>query len=581
MTHPSSPTIVRAGPGDAIDIDVQVVPRASRSRVVGVHGDRLKIQLAAPPVDGAANQTLIELVAKTVGIARRQVSIIRGQTGKRKTLRLLGTSLDEVRRALDLDGGSTPKNNSSVRHRRQQPGLLSRGGAFGICALALLASACEGSQGPHLRLILPEGDVSLESADNVSLVLDPGGPTVTYNIDNPDFTLELELEQDEVQRSASLYLARGSELLAWGRSAPFVLADATDELAIFVGRPGALSTFPGEVTGTLGMVAARAIGRGLLLVADDGGTYLLSERNLEISAGESFPAPTPEAATSLMVGERSGGVLRVSWTDGLEAWRFDPGADSWTSIEFAGDLDLGPREGATWLVDGSAEHLLLFGGGEASDILEISLQPTDERTPYQVRRSDVALDGPRQRATPTWVTREGTDKGEGVLLFGGDQDDLALVYFTGRAPVGDPRRWTGASCEVIERGEDANADANLRVLCFGGLVSGVPTRDAALVHVPPEGPLSVDLLPGWLPAEFTEAQLFRDASALYAQADGSWLRIDRRDLSAELQPTAAQRTSGGHSVNLGTGVTFLVGGVTAEGQPVDRWQVFTPTPPAS
>ncbi len=578
---PSSSTIVRPGPDDAVDVDVQVVPRASRSRVVGVHGDRLKIQLAAPPVDGAANQSLVELIAKVVGLARRQVSIVRGQTGKRKTLRLQGTSVDEVRSALDLGGGGPSKNHKTLRHRNHITGLLGRAQALGIGALVLLGSACEASPGPHLRLILPEGDVSIEAVDNASLVLDPGGPTVTYDIDGPDFTLELELERDEVQRSASLYLARGSELLAWGRSAPFVLADASDEVAIFVGRPGALSTFPGEVSGTLGMVAARAIGRGLLLVADDGGTYLLSERNLEISAAENFPAPTPEVATSLIVGERSGGVIRMSWADGLVAWRFDPGADSWTSIEFAGDLDLGSREGATWLLDGSAEHLLLFGGGETNDILEISLQPTDENTPYQVRRSDTALDGPRPQATPTWVTREGTDEGEGVLLFGGDQDDLALVYFTGRTPVGDARRWTGASCEQVERGADANATVTLRVLCFGGLQDGAPTRDAALVHVPAEGPLSVDLLPDWLPADLTEAQLFGDESALYAQAGSAWLRIDRRDLSAELQATAAQRTSGGHSVNLGTGVTFLVGGVTAEGQPVDRWQVFTPTPPGS
>ncbi|HFE46155.1 MAG TPA: DUF167 domain-containing protein, partial [Nannocystis exedens] len=61
--NPSSPTIIRTGPDDAVDVDVQVVPRASRSRVVGVHGDRLKIQLAAPPVDGAANKSLIELIA--------------------------------------------------------------------------------------------------------------------------------------------------------------------------------------------------------------------------------------------------------------------------------------------------------------------------------------------------------------------------------------------------------------------------------------------------------------------------------------------------------------------------------------
>jgi uncharacterized protein (TIGR00251 family) len=76
----------------AITFDVQVVPRASRDRLGPVHGDRLKVQLTAPPVDGAANEALIALVAKQLGRARSDVSIIRGETGRKKTLRVRGAT---------------------------------------------------------------------------------------------------------------------------------------------------------------------------------------------------------------------------------------------------------------------------------------------------------------------------------------------------------------------------------------------------------------------------------------------------------------------------------------------------------
>ncbi len=592
-----NPTPVRSGPDDTVDIDVLVVPRASRTRVVGLHGDRLRIQLAAPPVDGAANQRLIELIAEQVGIPRSAVLIARGETGKRKTLRLRGTSTDAVRHALGLDGGGGGLRSAS-RERRRSPHASLRGRPPRLLLAALLpllaAAGCESSEGPHLRVLLPEGDVDLERADNASLVLDPGGPSVTYDIDGTDFTLSLELDVDDVQRTAALYIARGTELLAWGRSAPFVLADPDTAVTIFVGRPGALSTFPGEVSGAEGMVAAEAPGRGMLLVADDGGTYLLSERNLEISAGETFPASAPPATASALVGELRGGILWVSWADELRAWRFDPGLDAWESVALAedldagdpggGDLDLGARDGAAWLVDASAEHLLIFGGGDRSDIIELDLQPADDEGDYLYRRLGIALGGPRRGSTPAWVTRQGTDVGEGALLFGGDQEDLPLASFTGEAaPAGPALRWTGAACEQVERGADASAEATLHVLCFGGLRGGLPTRDAAIIALPPAGPLTVEVVPEWLPEAAADPRLFGDTSAIYAQSAGSWLRLGRDDLSAapDVSATTADRATGGHSVNLGTGVTFLVGGATADGQPIDRWQVFTPTPPAS
>jgi hypothetical protein len=79
-----------------ITFDVQVVPRASRDRLGPVHGDRLKVQLTAPPVDGAANDALVALVAKSLGRPRGDVAIVRGHTGRKKTVRVAGSSRDAL-----------------------------------------------------------------------------------------------------------------------------------------------------------------------------------------------------------------------------------------------------------------------------------------------------------------------------------------------------------------------------------------------------------------------------------------------------------------------------------------------------
>ena len=73
-----------------VELRVLVQPRASRSRVVGEHGGALKIALAAPPVDGAANEALVELLAELCGVPRRQVSLVSGQSSRRKTVRVIG-----------------------------------------------------------------------------------------------------------------------------------------------------------------------------------------------------------------------------------------------------------------------------------------------------------------------------------------------------------------------------------------------------------------------------------------------------------------------------------------------------------
>jgi uncharacterized protein (TIGR00251 family) len=73
-----------------VELAVLVQPRASRSRVVGEHDGLLKIQLAAPPVEGEANAALIEMLARLLGVPKRQVSLISGETSRRKRVRIEG-----------------------------------------------------------------------------------------------------------------------------------------------------------------------------------------------------------------------------------------------------------------------------------------------------------------------------------------------------------------------------------------------------------------------------------------------------------------------------------------------------------
>lgn len=73
-------------------LEVLVQPRASRTRAVGEHDGRLKVQLAAPPVDGEANAALVSFLADALGVRKADVAIVRGETGRRKTVRVAGVA---------------------------------------------------------------------------------------------------------------------------------------------------------------------------------------------------------------------------------------------------------------------------------------------------------------------------------------------------------------------------------------------------------------------------------------------------------------------------------------------------------
>ncbi|HKQ93628.1 MAG TPA: DUF167 domain-containing protein [Blastocatellia bacterium] len=83
-----------------VTFNVRVQPRASKNGVVGELDGVLKIRLAAPPVEGQANEELIRLLAELFDAPRRRIAILSGQTSKNKVVGVSGISIDEASRIL-------------------------------------------------------------------------------------------------------------------------------------------------------------------------------------------------------------------------------------------------------------------------------------------------------------------------------------------------------------------------------------------------------------------------------------------------------------------------------------------------
>jgi uncharacterized protein (TIGR00251 family) len=89
---------------DGVHLAVKLQPRAAKNEIGEALGEELKIKVTAPPVDAAANQALVDLLAEKLGCARGAVQIIRGKTSRHKTIWIGGLSAEEVRLKL-LPGG--------------------------------------------------------------------------------------------------------------------------------------------------------------------------------------------------------------------------------------------------------------------------------------------------------------------------------------------------------------------------------------------------------------------------------------------------------------------------------------------
>jgi len=90
--------------GGRVRFAVRAQPLAARSEIVGLHGDALKIRLAAPPVEGAANVALVELLSQALGVPRRSVRIVAGETSRGKIVEVDGVDVENIRRLARASG---------------------------------------------------------------------------------------------------------------------------------------------------------------------------------------------------------------------------------------------------------------------------------------------------------------------------------------------------------------------------------------------------------------------------------------------------------------------------------------------
>jgi uncharacterized protein (TIGR00251 family) len=90
---------LKAG-GNELLLSVHAQPGASRTKIVGQHGDSLKIAVQAPPVDGAANEAITDCLAEVLGLSRKNISVKSGATGRKKVFTLSGIDLTSAKARL-------------------------------------------------------------------------------------------------------------------------------------------------------------------------------------------------------------------------------------------------------------------------------------------------------------------------------------------------------------------------------------------------------------------------------------------------------------------------------------------------
>jgi hypothetical protein len=86
---------------------VRVIPRARRTEIAGRRGEAVLVRLAAPPVDGAANEALLAFLADRLGVPRRRLALLRGAASRDKVVEVDGMAAPEVLRRLGVAGEAT------------------------------------------------------------------------------------------------------------------------------------------------------------------------------------------------------------------------------------------------------------------------------------------------------------------------------------------------------------------------------------------------------------------------------------------------------------------------------------------
>jgi hypothetical protein len=83
---------------DGVRLQLRVQPRSSRNRVVGLHGEAIKVQVTAPPVDGAANAAVGDVLSAWLGVPRSAITIVKGQGARNKVAEVAAADPDGLLR---------------------------------------------------------------------------------------------------------------------------------------------------------------------------------------------------------------------------------------------------------------------------------------------------------------------------------------------------------------------------------------------------------------------------------------------------------------------------------------------------
>lgn len=92
----------------AVRLAVRVTPRAGQDRIDAMRDGVLRVRLAAPPVDGQANEALVRLLARTLGVPPRDVRVTRGESSRNKLVEIVGLDADAIQQRLETAAGRAP-----------------------------------------------------------------------------------------------------------------------------------------------------------------------------------------------------------------------------------------------------------------------------------------------------------------------------------------------------------------------------------------------------------------------------------------------------------------------------------------
>jgi uncharacterized protein (TIGR00251 family) len=503
-----------------------------------VRGDRVKVAVTAPPVDGEANAAVIELVAESLGVRRADVSITAGASSRRKTVRVAG-----VRAAV----------------------------------LAALLGACGHSGTIDITVVTAPGSHILDTVTDARLTLSL--PLTVVNAPrNPDgtFTLSLDVTADGPDGDVTFEgLDTTGAVVAYGRTPPLPIAAVDAQIAIDVAAPRSFTEAPVSLDSPRTDMGAGLLDYGVLLAggrdasgAPIPGLVIYNAYDHSLQAGIDMPAPRAGIAVGtstdgfayLFGGTDAGGTPQGN------IWRFDTTvapSGSWTSGTDAtslarADTSIAPLGGDAYLVTGDPP--VLFEG--------LFLRVTAFATP-------TTLDG--GAATITDATT-GTAY---TLVIGAGAGTSGIT----RVTTSSLDQESNAPASALRTGHSVFATPAGRIVAIGGADATGPLASA--IDCDPVA-RSYEEIPSLLATPRTgAAATATDAFVVVAggrDASGTVLG-DAEVFDAGLNPVAdlplVVPRADAIAEPLPNGQILIAGGVDATGAPIGTLELFTPDDPLS